>query len=251
MHFDFAGQTAFVTGGGSGIGRATAECFAAAGATVIVTDVDRPSAEETVARIEERGTGAAVAHELDVRDSEGVHDLVDATVEAHGLDVLINNAGVGHEAAAVEDVPDEDRDHVFAVNITGVWNGCHAAVPYFKSQGSGSIVNVSSLAGLRGLPRQAAYSMSKGAVLNFTRAIAAELGPAGVRANTVCPGVIKTPLTEDGLAAAEPSADPTGIPVGRFGQPEEVADCIAFLASDAASYVTGHGLVVDGGTSSA
>jgi NAD(P)-dependent dehydrogenase (short-subunit alcohol dehydrogenase family) len=250
MEFDFADETLFVTGGASGIGRATAETFGAAGATVVVGDVDADGGAETVERVEAAG-GEAVFHELDVTDGPLVHDVVDTVAGEYGLDVVVNNAGVGHEAADVEDVPDGDRDHVLDVNVRGVWNGCHAAIPHLKSAGSGSIVNVSSLAGLRGLPQQAAYSLSKGAVLNFTRAIAAELGPHGVRANAVCPGVVETPLTEDSLAAVEPDADPSGIPLGRFGQPEEVADCIAFLASDAASYVSGHGLVIDGGTSSA
>lgn len=251
MQFDFEDTTVVVTGGGSGIGRATATRFAKAGATVVIGDVDRDGAEETVARIESHGTGTAVCHELDVRDGAAVHDVVDATADEYGLDVIVNNAGVGHESADIEDVPDDDRDRVIDINVKGVWNGCHAAIPHLKTQGSGSIVNVASLAALRGLPQQAAYSLSKGAVLNFTRAIAAELGPAGVRANAVCPGLIETPLTEDGIAEMDPEPNPSGIPVGRFGQPEEVADCIAFLASDAASYVSGHGLVIDGGTSSA
>lgn len=251
MQFDFEDATVIVTGGGSGIGRATAARFAGAGATVVVADVDREGAAETVARIEERGAGAAVSRELDVRDDGAVQDVVDATAAEYGLDVVVNNAGVGHDSADVEDVPATDRDHVFDVNIRGVWNGCHAAIPHLKAQGSGSIVNVASLAALQGLPGQAAYSMSKGAVLNFTRAIAAELGPSGVRANAVCPGLIETPLTAEGIADVEPEADPSGIPLGRFGQPEEVADGIAFLASDAASYVSGHGLVIDGATSAA
>lgn len=251
MQFDFEDTTVFVTGGGSGIGRATAIRFAAAGGMVVVADVDAEGAAETVARIDELGAGAARWHELDVRDGQSVHDVVNATADAHGLDVMINNAGVGHDTTDIESVSASDRDHVFDVNIKGVWNGCHAAIPHLKAQGSGSVVNVASLAAFQGLPGQAAYSMSKGAVLNFTRAIAAELGPSGVRANAVCPGLIETPLTAKGIASMEPEADPSGIPLGRFGQPEEVADVIAFLASDAASYVSGHGLVIDGGTSAA
>lgn len=251
MQIDFTETTVFVTGGGSGIGRATAERFAAGDATVVVADIDADAAAETIDRIDGRGTGDAVWHELDVRDDQAVHDVIDATAAEYGIDVMVNNAGVGHDSADMENVSAEDRDHVFGVNITGVWNGCHAAIPHLKRQESGCIVNVASLAALQGLPGQAAYSMSKGAVLNFTRAIAAELGPSGVRANAVCPGLIETPLTEDGIADMEPEADPRGIPLGRFGQPDEVAKGIAFLASDAATYISGHGLVIDGGTSAA
>jgi NAD(P)-dependent dehydrogenase (short-subunit alcohol dehydrogenase family) len=248
---EFEDTTLFVTGGASGIGRATAERFAREGATVVVADVDLEGAVETVVELEDLGPGDAEHCELDVRDDAAVRAAIDETAATHGLDVVVNNAGVGHESAPVEDVPGDERDRVIDINVKGVWNGCHAAIPHLKEQGSGSIVNVASLAGLRGLPQQAAYSLSKGAVLNFTRAIAAELGPHGVRANAVCPGVIETPLTENSLAATEPDAAPSGIPLGRFGQPAEVAGCIAFLASDDAAYVTGHGLVIDGGTSSA
>ncbi|MFB6169673.1 MAG: SDR family NAD(P)-dependent oxidoreductase [Haloarculaceae archaeon] len=246
-------KTVFVTGAGSGIGRQTAERCAEEGAHVVVTDVDREGGEETVARIEDAG-GAAEFHELDVTDSETFHALVDATAEEYGIDVIVNNAGVGHESATVEETTAETLDRVIDINVKGVWNGCHAALPHMKEQGSGSIVNVGSLASILGLPRQGVYSLTKAAVLNLTRAIAAEAGPAGVRANAVCPGFIETDL---GTAFFDEFDDPetarerleSQYPLKRMGQPEEVADAILFLASDESSYVTGHGLVVDGGYS--
>lgn len=246
-------KTVFVTGAGSGIGRRTAERCAEEGARVIVTDIDEEGGTETVTRIEDAG-GAAEFHELDVTDGDEFHTLVDATAEQYGLDVVINNAGIGHDSATVEDTSAETLDRVIDINIKGVWNGCHAALPHMKEQGSGSIVNVGSLASIIGLPRQGVYSLTKAAVLNLTRAIAAEAGPKGVRANAVCPGFIETEL---GTAFFDEFDDPekarkrleAQYPLKRMGQPEEVADAILFLASEESSYVTGHGLVIDGGYS--
>lgn len=248
------GKTVLVTGAGSGIGRATATRCAEEGAYVVVTDVDAAGGEETVERVE-AADGAAEFRELDVTDGERVHEVVDAVTDERGLDVLVNNAGVGHPPAVLEETDDSFRDYVFEVNVEGVWNGCHAALPHMKARGSGAIVNVGSLASVLGLPRQAAYSLSKGAVLNLTRAVAAEAGPHGVRANAVCPGFTDTSLVEAMLAAYD---DPEAArermegqyPLKRFGEPEEVANAILFLASDEASFVTGHGLIVDGGYSS-
>ena len=141
------------------------------------------------------------------------------------------------------------------INTKGVWNGCRAAVPHLKDQGSGAIVNTASLAGLIGMPGGAAYSLSKGAVVNFTRAIAAELGSHGVRANAVCPGVVETPLVTDDR---DPEEWPDlrdrmaeAYPLGRLGRPEDVANAVRFLASEEAAWITGHALVVDGGYSCA
>jgi NAD(P)-dependent dehydrogenase (short-subunit alcohol dehydrogenase family) len=242
----FTGQTAVVTGAGSGIGRATARRLAEEGAMVVVTDIDVEGGQETVHHIEDAG-GQATFHELDVRDGEAVRNVVDATADTHGLDVVVNNAGVAHEGTDVEDVTDEMRDFVVETNAKGVWNGCQAAIPNLKEQGTGAIVNTASVAALTGLPGQAAYSLSKGGILNFTRAVAAELGPHGVRANAVCPGLIETPLTAGAREEDGGGSEGRDIPLERAGQLEEVAACIAFLASEDAAYVTGHGFVVDGG----
>ena len=247
---EFDNDTVLVTGAASGIGRATCERFAEEGAQVMVTDVNTPGGEEAVAALP--GDADHEFHELDVTDAERFHEVVDDTAERHGLDVIVNNAGTGHPSSFVEDTDESMRDFVLRVNVEGVWNGCHAALPQLKDQGGGAIVNVGSLASIRGLPRQAAYSLSKGAVLNFTRAVAAEAGPDGVRANTVCPGFTDTPLLEQFLAQADDAEEARAklrddYPLGRLGEPEEIADCILFLASDWASWVTGHGLVVDGG----
>ncbi|WP_436901085.1 SDR family NAD(P)-dependent oxidoreductase [Halovenus halobia] len=244
-------KTALITGAASGIGEATALRFAEEGAEVIVTDINSEEGPKIANEINEAG-GDATFYELDVTDEQRFDELAEEVYENHGLDILVNNAGTGHPSAYVEDTDTSMRDFVMDVNIKGVWNGCHAALPHMKEQESGSIVNVGSLASIFGLPKQAAYSLSKGAVLNFTRAVASEAGPKGVRANTVCPGFTDTPLLDQFLAAAD---DPEqareklrqDYPLGRLGEPEEIANCILFLASDEASWVTGHGLVVDGG----
>ncbi len=241
-----------ITGAAAGIGQATAERCAEEGAHVIVADINDDGAAIAEA-IEEAGDSAAF-YKLDVTDAEQFHNVIDEIVAEHGLDVLVNNAGTGHPGGSLETIDESIRDFVVDVNINGVWNGCHAALPYLKEQGHGSIVNVGSLASLLGLPKQAAYSLTKGAVLNMTRAVAAEAGPYGVRANTVCPGFTETQLLDQYLATQD---DPEAAreqmteeyPLKRLATPEEIADAILFLASDEASFVTGHGLVVDGGFS--
>lgn len=246
-------NTVVITGAGAGIGRETALRCADEGARVIVTDVDVAGGEATVELIEDAGSEAEFA-ELDVTDSDRFQDVVDAVAEDYGLDVMINNAGTGHPGGPLEDLDDEVRDFVVDININGVWNGCSAALPHMKEQGHGAIVNVGSLASILGLPHQAAYSTTKAAVLNLTRTVAAEAGPYGVRANAVCPGFTETQLLDDYL---DQQSDPEQAreamveeyPLKRLGEPEEIADAILFLASDEASFVTGHGLVVDGGYS--
>ena len=252
MRFD--GETVFVTGGGSGIGRETAMRCAEEGADVVVADVDREAVEETTDAIGEAG-GKASSYELDVRDADALAEAIDTTAEEGGIDVLVNNAGISHPRSDMEDVDIEVRDRVIDINTKGVWNGCRAAIPHLKDQGSGAIVNTASLAGLIGMPSGAAYSLSKGAVVNFTRAIAAELGSHGVRANAVCPGVVETPLVTDDR---DPEEWPDlrdrmaeAYPLGRLGRPEDVANAVRFLASEEAAWITGHALVVDGGYSCA
>lgn len=248
-------ETAIVTGGGSGIGRAIATRCAEEGALTVVADVDTSAGTETVERIDAEG-GTAEFRELDVRDRAAFDALVDDVAATHGLDVVVNNAGVGQPLTPVEETDPETFERIMAVNVEGVWNGCTAALPVLKAQASGAIVNVASLAGMIGSPRQAAYSLSKGGVLNFTRAVAAEVGGHGVRANAVCPGVVDTPLVRSDFGAggdwervSERIAEHN--PLGRLGRPTDVANCVVFLASDEAAFVTGHGLVVDGGYSCA
>lgn len=248
-------ETVLITGAASGIGRKTAERCAEEGAYVVATDVDSGSGEEVVDEIAEFDACAgAEFHRLDVTEREEFGEVVDTVADEHGLDVLVNNAGVGHPPEYLEDISDSVRDYVMGVNLMGVWNGCQAALPHMKEQGSGAIVNVGSLASILGFPKQATYSVTKGAVLNLTRTVAAEAGKFGVRANLVCPGFTDTRLLDQFLESfddPEEARDEISeeYPLKRLGEPQEVADCILFLGSDEASFVTGHALVIDGGFS--
>ncbi|MGA7419814.1 MAG: glucose 1-dehydrogenase [Acidimicrobiales bacterium] len=248
------GKVAIVTGGGSGIGKVTAELFAAEGARVVVADVRTDQAASVAEAITEDG-GVATAVAVDVTDEDQVAPMVDHAVDTHGgLHVLVNNAGIfPDDDGGVLDTPLSTWQLVMEVNLKGVWLGCRAAVPAMLSSGGGSIVNVASFVALVGAATaQVAYTASKGGVLSFTRELAVEYARQGIRANSLCPGPIETPLLADLLAdPARRQRRLTHIPIGRFGRPDEIAKAALFLASDDASFVTGSSMVVDGGITAA
>lgn len=238
----FTGRQAVITGGGSGIGEATCRLFAAEGAIVTVLDRDGAAA----ARVAESIGGRAVT--VDVRDGDAMTISIRGAAEAMGgLTDLINNAGLG-TAKPLLDYTDKEWALLVGVNLTGTFHGIRAAGPIMVEAGRGSIVNNASLTGIRPTRGEGPYSAAKAGVLALTQSAALELAPA-VRVNAVAPGMVRTPLTEIVVAnetwrrAAE-----AGTPAGRIGEADEVAEVIAFLASDAASYVTGQTIVVDGGS---
>jgi len=248
------GKIAIVTGGGSGIGRVASELFAAEGASVVVADVDPDAAESAAQSITIAG-GRAEAVATDVSDEEEVAAMVQtASVAYGGLHIMFNCAGIfPAEDGGVLDTPPDVWDRVMRVNLKSVWLCCRAGVPLIESSGGGSIVNVASFVALVGAATaQVAYTASKGGVLAFTRELAVEVARRGIRANSLCPGPIETPLL------AELISDPARrerrlvhIPMGRFGQAPEIAKAALFLASDESSFMTGSSLVVDGGITAA
>ena len=248
------GKVAVITGAGSGIGRVAASLFAAEGARVVVADVVADQAESAVAEIVGAG-GTATAVTVDVSDEAQVTAMVATAVGTYGgLHVLFNNAGIfPDDDGGILDTPPETWQRVMEVNLKGVWLGCRAGVPAMVDSGGGSIVNVASFVALVGAATaQMAYTASKGGVLALTRELAVEYARRGIRANSICPGPVETPLLAELLADPERRQRRlVHIPIGRFGRPEEIAKAALFLASDDASFVTGSALVVDGGITAA
>jgi NAD(P)-dependent dehydrogenase (short-subunit alcohol dehydrogenase family) len=246
------GKVALVTGAASGIGRATGLLFAQEGARLVIADVDEPGSAETVRLISELG-GESFAVGCDVSDPKDVEALIAAAVERFGrLDCAFNNAGIGGASALLADYGLEDWDRVLAVNLTGVFLCMQSELRQMVRQGGGAIVNAASVVGVMGYPQLAAYTAAKHGVLGLTRTAALEYARHSVRVNAVCPGWTETPMVMD--EGPRPASDPAiyeaiaGLaPMRRLGMPSEIAAAVAWLCSDAASFVTGHPLIVDGG----
>ncbi len=243
------GKIALVTGAGSGIGRATALVFAREGAKVVVADVVVDGGEETVRLIKAAG-GEAVFVKADMAKAAEVEAMVQKAVATYGrLDCAHNNAGIEGATGRTADYREEDWNRVISINLTGVWLCMKYEISQMLKQGGGAIVNTASDAGLLGVPQMPAYVASKHGVVGLTKTAALEYAKSGIRVNAVCPGVIKTPMVEritsqragraERMAAAEP--------VGRMGKPEEIAEAVVWLCSEAASFVTGLPMPVDGG----
>jgi NAD(P)-dependent dehydrogenase (short-subunit alcohol dehydrogenase family) len=245
------GKVAVVTGAASGIGRATALALATEGARVGIADVDEAGGEAVAARIREAG-GEAFYRRTDVRSMAAVEAVLAEAADRHGrLDVLVNDAAVSVPGSAGE-MAEEDWARVIDVNLSGVWRGMRAAIPRMLAQGGGSIVNLSSVQAHVGFLGWAGYAASKGGIDALTRQAAVEYAPRGIRVNAIVPGTIRTEMNE---RIMRESPDPDAVmagwlamhPMGRIGEPEEVAAAIVFLASDEASFITGELLRVDGG----
>ncbi|MBS0504084.1 MAG: SDR family oxidoreductase [Proteobacteria bacterium] len=248
MTQDFTGQVAIVTGGSDGIGRATAKLLATRGATVAICARRPEKLAEAKAEIEAAG-GKVEIHQLDVSDDQAFTALVQDVAKRHGrLDMMVNNAMSVHYAPIGKLTLDQWRQD-FAVNSDAVFVGTKAAMGVMAGRGKGSIVNISSSCGIRAAPYMSSYSASKAALIQFTAVAAMEGARAGIRVNAIVPGQVQTPSTEDFARAAPETAAKTAdaIPMGRGGQPEELAEAIVFMLSDAASYITGTALPVDGG----
>ena len=247
--YDFRGQVAVVTGAGGGMGLSTAQAFAAAGAAVALADVN----ENAVAAATDELTAAghqALGVTCDVSDEAQVAALVERTVGEFGrLDMAFNNAGIMIPVSDAADEPAERFDRVTAINLRGVWACMKHELRQMREQGSGAIVNCSSLGGLVGLPGRAAYHASKHGVIGLTTSAALEYAPRGIRINAVCPGSIESPMVADMIAKGEldRAEAAAATPIGRLGQGEEIAGSVLWLCSPGASFVVGVALPVDGG----
>lgn len=244
MNERFAGKVAVVTGGASGIGAATTRRLVQEGASVVLGDLQETAA---VALAHELGD-AVIPVMVDVTDLDAVEQLMAEAVSQFGqLDVVFNNAGIGLQGR-VDEIDVDAWHRVIDVDLNAVFYGCRAALPHLRAGGGGAIVNTASISGLFGDWGLPAYNAAKGAVMNLTRALAADHARDGIRVNAVCPGGVATAMT-DSLVHSRRAQEQYErlVPMARMGQADEIASAVAFLASDDASYITGHGLVVDGG----
>lgn len=250
MNISFENKVALVTGAGSGLGLATAKAFAQSGASVAVADWNEEAAQSAVKDIVDNG-GKALAIRCDVSDDAQVSAMVQKTIAAFGrLDAAYNNAGVQNVLAETADTTREDYDRVMGIDLRGVWSCMKCELQEMRKQGTGTIVNCSSLGGLVGGAERGIYHAAKHGVLGFTKSAALEYAKHGIRINAICPGLIWTPMADQMVASGQGEAlkgMEKMVPMGRVGHPQEIADAVLWLCSDAASYVTGQSISVDGG----
>lgn len=247
--YDFTGQVALVTGASSGMGLATAQAFAHAGAAVALADINDTALQAATAELQ-AGGHKAVGIRCDVADEAQVAALVDATVATFGrLDMAFNNAGIQAPPSDAADESADTFDRVNVVNLRGVWACMKHELRQMREQGSGAIVNCSSLGGLVGLPGRAAYHASKHGVLGLTSSAALQYAPRGIRINAICPGTFETPMVTAMIASGELDTAEAlaNQPIGRFGRADEIASTVLWLCSTGASFVVGVALPVDGG----
>jgi NAD(P)-dependent dehydrogenase (short-subunit alcohol dehydrogenase family) len=246
---NFTGKVAFVTGAGSGIGRAMALAFAREGANVVVADISEQNLQQTARLIEELG-GRALAVRCDATRSEDVKSALDRTIEIFGrLDAAFNNAGSEQAITATAELTEAEWDRIVSINLRGVFLCMKYEIPLLLKQGGGAIVNTSSGAGVKGFKGQAAYAAAKHGVIGLTKSAALDYAQSNLRINAVCPGIIATAMMER-FTGGTPEGEQRVIaqePVGRMGTPEEIAAAVVWLCSEAAAFVIGHAMVVDGG----